>query len=700
MLRRYLLLPLLFLLTLGAAIPDPISSESEAALYADRFETRNNLTHAYGHILLSYDNNLFMGDKAVYDRSKNSITITGNVEILGAEGNKIHSDSIVFDIGKNRITFKNFYHTDNDDIWLAAKEAIKQDSNYSVSNSFLSSCSSDNPDWSLHFERADYDSESKYMALHDVKLYVGESAVAYLPYLAFSLDRKRSSGFLMPYFGYSGDEGFIYEQPYFWAISPSMDLEFNPQIRTERGAGLYATFRFADSPHSHGEIRAGYFKDFDSFSDIHNLKYDSHYGLELLYENYDFLGSLKPKGYRDGLYANIDLFNDIDYLNLQHNPLSHFQETSRYKESRFNYFLYSDVNYFGLTSRYFIDTESLDNDKTLQELPALQYHRFSENIFNRYFEYSVDMDFRNYYREEGTRGYRGVFSLPLSFHHSFMNDFLNLSVTEELRASDNYFSEAIDGEKHYYSLVANSEIELSANLIKAYSSGIHTMLLSATYTKSSILDEGNLHYDDIKDSIRYDFSIDPYTDSRITLSMHHFWESNGGMLHIDYLLKSDYYPESDSKWSLLRQELDIGYDKWKYSSLYTYSFLENETLEFSNKLSYRDEIYAFSIDYTWKKDYLSYVRWQKELKVDARYRQNDEWSWYGALSYDFENDYSKDWEVGLMLDRKCWNLQFIFKQETTPVLRDSGPGSIHNNSIFFKFNLVPFGGTGLDRRLL
>jgi LPS-assembly protein len=45
-----------------------------------------------------------------------------------------------------------------------------------------------------------------------------------------------------------------------------MDLEINPSIRTERGVGLYGTFRFVDSPWSHGTIRMGFFGDQDSFT--------------------------------------------------------------------------------------------------------------------------------------------------------------------------------------------------------------------------------------------------------------------------------------------------------------------------------------------------------------------------------------------------------------------------------------------------
>ncbi len=672
----------------------------EAALYADRFESKNNVVHAYGHIVLSYDGNLFIGKEATYDRNRNIITITGDTEIIGAKGNKITADSIRFDVGSNKIVFKNFYHTGSDDIWIASRYAVKQDNQYRFNNSFLSSCAPKNPDWSIHFAHADYNATSRYIKLDDVKLYAKDNPIMYFPYLAFSLNRERSSGFLMPKFGYSGDEGFIYSQPYYWAISESMDIEFDPQIRTSRGAGLFATFRFADSPVSGGEIRAGYFKDKNSFADEHSLKYSSHYGMEMLYRSEDFLKSYKPEGYTGTLYLNLDLFNDIDYLNLQYGNMFHFENTSRFKESRFNYALYNEDNYFGIGAKYYIDTELTDNDSTLQELPSLRYHKFTKSILDKYLNYSFDLNFHNYTRRDGIDGYSAQFQLPVEFHATLFNGYADLVMEEKFTGKGIDFSEDIDNESRYYSLSAHHMIGIYSQLIKSYDSGIHTMVLGATYTDSTSMTESELSYEEISDALKKELSLDPLTERRVSLSMHHFWESNGGDLNIDYLLRTDYYPGIDSQWSLLRQEIHLDYKKFSWFSLYTYSFQKNETLEFTNRLSYNTDDYSLYANYAWKKDYYAADLWQKELKFHGRYKYDERLSLYGGFTYDFSKHYDKDWEVGVMYDRKCWNMQLIFRQEITPVLRESGPGSIRNNSVLFKFNLIPFGGSGLDKRLL
>ncbi len=687
-----LCLSVLFGSTLKAA------EEKKAELYADSFISKGDIVYAKGHVVLAYDGTLFLGDRARYDREAKRIVVEGHTEILSPKGGKVLADRVIFDLGKNRVSFSDFYRSDRDDIWVYADYAQKDDSNYTLKNSVLSSCLVDHPDWSIHFKKALYDSESKYMRLKDIKFYAGNVPVLYLPYLGFSLERQRHSGFLMPHISYGNDEGFYYEQPYFWAISPSMDLEINPLIRTERGYGLYGTFRFVDSPKSKGTIRLGYFKDKDSFVRKFNLKNSSHYGFELLYESDDFLKGLKPEGYIDGFYANINLFNDIDYSNLQYQTLPHLEESSRFKESRLNYFLYNDKQYFGLSSRYFIDTGSKSNSETIQDLPTLQYHRFSSTLGTEALHYSFDAQLHNYWREKGYRAISGVVSLPLEFHASLFDDYLNLTIEEELHASDTKFFKGDTlniSRNHYAALSLYHNIELSSDLIREYESGLHTMLLGIKYTKNTLLAEGDLHYDELDSNLVRDFDLEQNYDSRITFKMHHFWESYTSSLKLDYLAEADYFPENDSRWNSLRQELNLRYADYSFNLRFDYSLKDHTVSELSAALAYSGDRLGVQLDYTRKEyDDLTHLLAQNDLSLSLRYRYNDEWTWYGGYSYDFKENRSKNWELGFTFDRKCWNMTLVFKQELTPILTRTGRGSIRNNAVYFQFNLVPFGGVG------
>jgi len=694
---------------LWAQLPAPgAASGSQAELYADRFESEEDRVRASGRVVLLYDGTLFMADHAEYDRKANVILLKGKVEILSSEGRKILSDTVRFDVGKERVEFREFYQTDRDDIWLYARKALKEKEQYTLSNSMASSCSPRNPDWVVTFSRADYNATSKYMELHGVRLYAKKVPLLYLPYLGFSLERQRHSGFLVPHLGLNGDEGFYYEQPFFWAISPSMDLQLNPAYRTERGWGGYGTFRFADSPVSGGTIRAGYFRDEESFVQDHDLAHSEHYGVELLYTSGDLLGSRKPEGYRDGLYVNISFFNDIDYLNLQAEPLEHLEELSRFRESRLNYFLASDRDYWGLSARYFIDTASRDNNETIQILPAFQYHRYAASLGEGFFEamdYQFDARVYNYWREDGVRALRGIASLPVEFHTSLFDEYLNLTVREELAASDTKFFEegslAID-RNHYAAAVLHHNLELSSDLIRAYGWGTHTMELSVLFSKTTLLAEGDLSYEEISDELIDDYSLDMIYDSMVALKMHHFFEGAAGEFHGDYLAEADYYPDNDSRWNLLRQELHLGYGPYRFDSRLDYSVYHHTLAQFSNAFSYAGERYGIRLEHTRirsglydsiEEDWEEALE-QNELSLDLRYRPNETFTWYGSYTYDFKEEGSKDWKVGMIVDRKCWNLSVVFEQIRTPVLTREGSGSIRENKVYFQFNLIPFGGMG------
>jgi len=680
---------------------EELPKEGMAVLYAGGFDGKGDVITVRGPVVLSFDHTLFIGDRATYDRKKDVIVVEGNVEVLGGRGNKVLANKVVFEVGKNHVVLSDFYQTDRDDIWFYAEEGDKQDGNYTLRNSILSSCRPDNPDWSVKFAEAVYDAETKYMRLKDVKIYAKKVPVLYTPYLGFSLDRQRSSGFLMPHLGLKKNEGFVYDQPYFWAISSEMDLQLDPQIRTKRGEGLYGTFRFVNGPDSHGMIRAGYFRDKNSFVDRYDLENQSHYGFELLYESSSVLDSLLPEGYREGFYANIDLFNDIDYHNLQYDELSHLEATSRYKESRINYFLYNDRNYFGIRGRYFIDTQSIENNETIQELPALQYHRYYTPLIDDLIDYSVDARFYNFYREEGSQAQKGVVSVPLLFHSSLAGEYLNLAIEEELAASDTHFNDEAPWDKpsqfeenHYAAMTLHHSIELSSDLIRAYRSGIHTMLFKAAFTKTSILAEGDLKYDEIQESLRQDFDLDKIYDARLAFSMHQFWKSTERNFNVDYLVWADYYPDNDSQWNQLRQELNLNYERYGFSSRIDYSIQHNSLRQFSNTFSYNGGDFGWSINHTRREDEERQSLVENEMGLDAHYRQNDTLSWQGSYRYDFKEKSVKDWKAGVTIDRKCWNFTIVFEQEITPILKKNGGGSIHNNSIYFRFNLVPFGGVG------
>ena len=135
------------------------------------------------------------------------------------------------------------------------------------------------------------------------------------------------------------------------------------------------------------------------------------------------------------MWIDATKLNDIDYLNLKGKD----DDYDSLVTSKFNYFIANDDHYFGAYAKYYIDTEKIgsknENKDTLQELPSLQYHKFTDDIVLPNILYSIDLQSHRYDRKIGVRATQYEFTLPASVHVPLFDDSLTFSFYEYLYAS-------------------------------------------------------------------------------------------------------------------------------------------------------------------------------------------------------------------------------------------------------------------------
>ena len=73
--------------------------------------------------------------------------------------------------------------------------------------------------------------------------FLGQSGFK-VPYLPFSLDNQRKSGFITPMFTRSSRRGYEVGVPYYWNIAPEMDATITPLHSTKRGEQVKTNFRY------------------------------------------------------------------------------------------------------------------------------------------------------------------------------------------------------------------------------------------------------------------------------------------------------------------------------------------------------------------------------------------------------------------------------------------------------------------------
>jgi len=86
-------------------------------------------------------------------------------------------------------------------------------------------------------------------------VYFKDVPIFYTPWLSFSLNNQRKSGFLTPTFGTTSASGLLIAAPYYWNIAPNMDATFAPRIYSKRGFQLASEFRYLD-PNYSGNVAA------------------------------------------------------------------------------------------------------------------------------------------------------------------------------------------------------------------------------------------------------------------------------------------------------------------------------------------------------------------------------------------------------------------------------------------------------------
>lgn len=613
---------------------------------------------------------------ASYDLNASFLTFS-KAEAIKDSNLYMLSDKIDIDVKSKKIDLDSmFLFTPEDNIWLNVENSSFNREKYELNNTITSSCSASSPSWSIQFDRGDYDTKSKWVNLYNPKFYVSDIPIFYLPYFGFSTFKERSTGLLRPNLSLSADEGIYYSQPIFIAPEKNWDIELLPQIRTKRGKGAYSTLRVVDSQYSYGELSLGYFKEKDSYREKFNLKNSSHYGSEFFYKRSKFLSEYFS--FEDGVYLDGIWLNDIDYLNLK-KSINYSASTSNILTSNFNYYIKNEEDYYGIYSKYFIDTAEDSNKNTLQELPILHYHKFSKPIFDD-FLYSLDLKFKNYYRKDKATAKESELLAPVNFYTTFLDDYLTLKLSENIYLSNIQYNYN-DYDSGY--LIKNyHNISLSTDLLKEYENYFHSMVFDVSYITPSFEKEKVEFKDFIPTNHEQEESLD--------FKFMQFFYDKIGDLKLTHRVSQALLFDNIYKYGDLENEFI--YNLNSNSNLYnqvSYSHKFDKFISSSTSFDYRDELNEVILTHLYKdrvQDETNFIGFDGTKKLYENYES------FTKLKYDFDKDFLKSWEAGVSMKKKCWDYKISYKEELNPILTADGSDSIKNKVIYFQINLIPLGG--------
>lgn len=704
----------LFLLTIQL-----FGAESQKLeIYANSMESEGAIVHLDGGISVVYQDYFLYAKKAIYNRQSGELELFDNVRANYAGEYKVLGSYARLNIAKKERVFRPFYMLEKkSQVWLSGDEGCGAEQDILIDGGVVSGCDPKDPLWKMEFSSSDYNTQTKWLNLYNTRFYLYDILVFYTPYFGYSLDTTRKTGLLIPTFGISGKEGFYYEQAFFVAEQNWWDLELKPQVRTNRGTGIYSELRFVDSKVSQGSLRAGYFKEKPEYALENKLLYKEHSGFNFKYDNKDLLKQwfgLRLPG-QSGLYVDINNMSDVDYLNLSSNNALN-NTTATQVLSRINLFYNTETNYVGAYARYYKDLTLENNDNTLQKLPTLHYHSYLDTFFDDLLLYSVDLKSDNIHRQINKKVVQTNIDIPITFQTSLFDEYLNISYTSNSFAQHSHFSgdEALAvGEYNNGFLVKNSnQFRISSLLTKAYEENTHVIDFGLLYTTSG-LEHRNGFYEDYENlcfgngagnDIGFcDNELYNISDSRESLQLdftQFFYNLKGEQTLYHRLAQTISY-EKGKNLGELENELEFKING--HAKFYNNIFYNYDAKKFSKALNQFSFTYA-GIDLSLSHLYRDTLSRQREntsyFTSTLRYTYNDNYSYRASLNYDMRTRTKKSSEIGFMYKKRCWDFGLSFVENIRPILTsDIATSSSQDRYLMISVVLKPFmsvGGSNSD----
>ncbi|WP_066223032.1 LPS-assembly protein LptD [Aliarcobacter cryaerophilus] len=677
-------------------------------LVAKDVDTKNNIITAVGDVVAYSPTYYLSSDKMVYDKDREILELFDNVLII--KDNKIQTQSnyAYVDMKNDIINQDPVFLMDNSsNIWSNSKEANKDKDLITLENSILSSCDCIDPIWSIRSSSSDYDTEAMWMNTYNPRLYIKNVPVFYLPYFGFPTDTTRRTGLLLPTMGYSSSEGFLYSQPIFIAPADNYDIELIPQIRTQRGYGSYANFRYADSPDSMLNLKTGYFKEFNNYRREEKLENSEHYGLDIDYERKNIFSTKKE--HQDGVFTSIRYLNDIEYIILKEDDGN--LGTDKKVESKVNYFYNTPEYYGGVYGKYYIDASKKSNANTLQELPQVQFHSYNKELFLENLIYSIDTKAQNFTRKEGLNSKIYDITVPISYTKNILDDYMYLGVENRTILTQYDYSNSLYNNLRYEdgTLIQNrTSFIVGTDLIKPYSDYIHTLNLNASYDiPENLRKDGDLYNITVKENqpLKYDeLSVFPTLQEQKTIKLslnQSIYDKENLKQFINHKMSQSilYNSVDEPKFQDLDNYIKINHDYGSLSGKVVYNMDDNKVVEgsFDNSLSYED--LTFSAGYYYSKKTNNEFNTRDDLesyRLSTSYKLAKDYSIKYYENYDLQEKTRNRQGIGLNIDDSCWNLDLLLEKEITPrsryVQSTRSYDSYEQTIVYAVLMLKPIGG--------
>jgi LPS-assembly protein len=397
---------------------EPVRVEADSLHY----DERQNTVSATGNAIVTKGETTLKADTITVNRATNELNAQGNVTVKDPQG-QIEASSLQFELEDETGSIsEGTVRLPRHQYILTGKLLRKSyGQTYHIENGAFTTCQCENfqqADWSIAGETVDVDLRGK-GEVRGGTFRVRGIPLMYIPYGVVPVRAERQSGLLFPDFGFSNKRGFVWQQPFYWAINRSYDLTLTTDLETAARVGLWGEFRYAPNLYTEGQFSASYF----------NEQIQGPATTSTPVDRWSITGTHRQslakdtRIYSDFFFVSDDLFLREIHDNALNLPSAGDNadwtlRTRRFTDSRVGGVKTWNSALLRAEALYYQDLRQ-DQDFAFQVLPRVQFqghHRFWRDRL----EASVAIQGDNFFRNQGYRGQRFDIapSLSMPFHWS------------------------------------------------------------------------------------------------------------------------------------------------------------------------------------------------------------------------------------------------------------------------------------------
>ncbi|MCK5917338.1 MAG: LPS-assembly protein LptD [Cocleimonas sp.] len=229
------------------------NNPAQNAIYMEADEgliNRTGVSSLLGNTIIQQNDLTLNANKASLNGSNNTVSADGKV-ILSTKNIQFDSDSINYQLDSQSGEFNNVrYQLKKSSTNGHSNKVIQiNESQLELQDATYTTCPPSANSWHIAADNIKLDQDKQLGTAKNVTFKVGGTPIFYLPWMSFSLNNQRKSGFLSPSLQISEQSGFSIATPYYFNLAPNSDATLTPSYLSKRGLKLDGEFRYLTHRH-------------------------------------------------------------------------------------------------------------------------------------------------------------------------------------------------------------------------------------------------------------------------------------------------------------------------------------------------------------------------------------------------------------------------------------------------------------------